>query len=303
MSEATATQLPTTPRRILLALPAEGLPTQSLHRAMSLSRLLDAELYVLRVQSTRTTSFPLFPQLNGVAALEVVGHRLEVIEATRTWLDQVAGGTFQVTALESREGDFVTQVAERALELGVELVLLPPPEGQFGAMVTELARAAHVPVLVVRAPTSGEVIVAASDLTDDRYPVLRAATALGAALQAQVVAVHNVAPTSAAVMHELSWVLALEAADALSASRLEQLEAATARLGGNAEALVTGAVKDSEAVLEISRMRDADLVVVGTRARSTLAGFFQTDMAARVVEQSARSVLVLPLDGSSPVAA
>jgi nucleotide-binding universal stress UspA family protein len=67
--------------------------------------------------------------------------------------------------------------------------------------------------------------------------------------------------------------------------------------------VVTGAVRDSEAVLEIARMLEADLVVVGTRAPSTLfTGRFRTEVAARVVAQSARSVLVLPLDESSPAA-
>lgn len=243
-------------RRILLALRGEDLPTQSLDRAMAVSRLLEAELYVLRVQSVRTSSFPLFPQLNGVVALQVVGHRLETIEATRRWIDEVGGGAPQVTALEAREGDFVDQVTERALELGVELIVVPPQDGHFGASVTELARAAHAPVLVVRPPTTSEV-TAPSD----------------------------------GVSHELSWMLAMETADALSAGRLEQLSAAN------------GPVQAGAAVLEISRLRAADLVVVGTREPSAFASFFQSDRAADVVEHSGRSVLVLPLDVAASAAA
>lgn len=289
---------PTTPRRLLLALPAEGLPTQSLRRAWALSRLRDAELHVLRVSPTPASSFPMFPHFNGLRALETIAHQLELLEATRAWLAQIGGEGCQLAALETREGDFVTQVADHARELGAELIVLAPVEGPFGAQVTALARAAAVPVLVVRA-AAGEVIVAASDLTDGEYPVLRAATALGAALSADVVAVHNVAPAPVTIGHELAWVMAAEAADALSADRLAQLERASAQLGGQVEAVVTRAVTDSEAVLEIARRRDADLVVVGTREQSPLTSLFRPEVAAQVIERSARSVLVLPLDEQS----
>ncbi|MBL8919113.1 MAG: universal stress protein [Myxococcaceae bacterium] len=232
------------PRRLLLALRGADLPTQSLERALAISRLLDAELYVLRVESTRTSSFPLFPQLNSLAALQVVAHGIEVLEATRRWLAAV-GGASQVTALETREGDFVVEVAARALELGIELIVVPPQEGHFGASVTELARTARAPVLVARPPGAGE---------------------------------------GDALSHELSWALAMETAEALSAGRLEQLAASSGR------------AKAGEGVrLELSRRRAADLVVVGTREPSPLASLFRGELAADIVERSGRSVLVLPL--------
>jgi hypothetical protein len=47
-------------------------------------------------------------------------------------------------------------------------------------------------VLVVRSVSAPGVVIAATDLLDNEYRVLRQASALGAALGARVVAVHNV---------------------------------------------------------------------------------------------------------------
>lgn len=69
----------TQPRRLLLALRGQGLPTMSLRRALSRSRLLEAELHVLRVSPRRGSSYPMFPHLTGLRALEAIGRQVELM--------------------------------------------------------------------------------------------------------------------------------------------------------------------------------------------------------------------------------
>ncbi|MDP2275607.1 MAG: universal stress protein [Archangium sp.] len=279
--------------RVLLALPAGVLSSVSLFRAMAFARLRDAELHVLRVLPVRPSSFPLFPQLNGVMALENINRDHESVEATRAWLDDAAGETF---ALEVRSGSFVAETTKRAQELCAELVVMPPAEGRFGATATDLAQAAGVPVLVARPPMAEDVIIAASDLSDRQYPVLRQATELGAALEAPVVAMHNVVPVGVYATPELSWPLTLDVTESVAQAKHTELEQAALKLRGHAQAVVTTGVSCSEAILREARARDADLVVVGTREQSLLEWLFDGSVAARVVEASRRSVLVVPLN-------
>lgn len=121
-----------------------------------------------------------------------------------------------MTAVESREGAYVSQVATRVVELGVELIVVPPPKGRSGAMITEPARAAGAPVLVARAPASREVIVSSSDITDARcgHRARRRPAGAGAGGAQRGPGAQG------------GQLVALEAADVLAPSRLEQLEGA-----------------------------------------------------------------------------
>ncbi|HEY8079634.1 MAG TPA: universal stress protein, partial [Labilithrix sp.] len=64
--------------------------------------------------------------------------------------------------------------------------------GSPGHVARFVARNATAPVVVTSPPAPSRRVVAASDLRDERYPVLRAAAAFAVALGARATAVHNV---------------------------------------------------------------------------------------------------------------
>lgn len=286
-------------RRVLLALPPKSLSTVALLRAQALARLWRAELHVVRVVPIASTSFPLFPHFNSLAALESVASRFDGLETTAAWLTEVLGSAFEATSLELRVGDFVDETSGHALELGAELVVVPAAEGPIGDLVTSLARAARAPVLVARAPTSGEAIVAASDLNDHTYPVLTRAAELGVQLEAPVVATHNVPPMTWATDPVEPRHVTLSATEALTAARYERLRKVAATLGDHTEAAMLHASSSTQAVLELARQRDADLLVVGTRDWSLSGKLTGGNFAATIVQNSRRSVLVVPIESGT----
>jgi nucleotide-binding universal stress UspA family protein len=205
--------------------------------------------------------------------------------------DELAGRCLHVAT-----GEFVTEVAKHAFELGAQLIVVPPRK-RMGTVVTRLARAAALPVLVARTATAHQTIVAATDLRDGDYPVLRKAAELGARLRASVVAVHNVTPVSLFVNPESGWpVTLLRTAGAAAASEL-RLARVLSRLQLNAGSVLADAVNPVDAILREASARDADLVVVGTRPRSWFSHLAGGSVAAQVVDRACGSVLVSPLAG------
>lgn len=271
----------TPPRRILLALPEVGTPTPTLLRALALSRLLRAELHVLRVFPERARSFPLFPHLQGPVALDAVATRLSGLDATGAWLDRVTGDGFEIASLEMSSGHFVEQVAAHAEALEAMLIVVPPPAPGGGEVITSLANAAQLKVLVGRAPSITGDVVAASALDDEAYPVLMTAADLARRFDSPAIAFHNLPPAPAA-----------NDTPNRAQARQDALEAAATRLDF-AEAVLTRGADVGNALLEVAAARDADLVVIGTRPRGP-------QPAARVIERSTRSVLVVPLAGPRP---
>lgn len=285
------------PRRVLLALFEAGQPTASLMRAYALSRTLRADLHLLRVLPALTHSNPLFPQNHMIQALEAVDAEFETEATTVAWVQSVLGRPLSEGAFEIRHGNFIEQAAEHAEALDAEFIVLPPPAEGRGPVVTELARLAHRPVLVARAPTSSDSILAASDMRDGGTPVLASAATLGAQLDAPVVAMHNVTPVTMYVSPDVAWPVSVVSGAPLAVAQQELLSNATQRLHLAEEAIVSNEPNPVDAILAAARSKDVDLVVIGTRQRSWLGRLLAPSVADDVIDRSTRSVLVTPLDG------
>lgn len=283
------------PRRILLATPERHRSVTSLRRAIAHARRLEAEVHVVTVVPESGHVDPLFPQLHVLDAIRGVERARRAGQATRSWLDAVPDFDPAAVHVHVRTGSFVDEVAELARELDVERVIMPPLATPFGATVTALARAAGVPVLVARAPTSHETIVAATDLEDPSYPVIRAAVALAAGLETPIVALHNAVPGRVSLASAAARASDRDSVTSGGEGR-RQLERAAAWPELFAEAVVANDPSPVEAILREARARDADLVVVGSRPRSWLSRVFGSSVASDVVNLARRSVLVAPLE-------
>lgn len=279
--------------RVLFAAYPGGRPTGALLRAASLARTFEAEISVLRVlpgdvQEAGGASS------SGLAGVLWHAERfVKLARRTRKWCDATLGTALPEGRVLVREGDFQTTVARIALEMEASLVVLPPAEGRSGEQVTAIALEAGVPVLVARAVMSSNVVVAATDLEDARYPVLRQASDLAARFRTGIVAVHNVrreAGFEGCIHDHRRRRLALSRE---VDSRRKQLVELAAALDARLEPVVVSQLSTTKAILAAARDRDADLVVVGARVSEEEPGPDSTT-AVEVVEGSCRSILVMP---------
>jgi nucleotide-binding universal stress UspA family protein len=271
---------------VLFALFESDLPSASLATALAISDLFQSELHVLRILPAFDGINPLAPSIDQL--LRALDHRLEVEHTTCAWLKDGLGSEGARERLKLRYGDPVDEIAAHAGALEAQMIIVAPGMPPYGRMVTALARAARVPVLVARARRETDIIVAATDLRDRTFPVLRTAAEFGQRLHASVVAIHNVGtPTP----HESASDRVTYACNTCA----RRLRDASRRLAIDADVVISRELSSAEAILREARMRNVDLIVVGARARSWLERWTNRSVAARVVGGAEGSVLVTPL--------
>lgn len=279
--------------RALLVLEQHGQPSELLHGAWALARSLGLELHVLRVLRQRVLS----KWLQGLhigGRLASVRRSLRVSRADRRWCDLVLGAAVNAP-VHVRVGDFLGQAARFAEHHDVSLVMVPPREGRLGARVISLAGCARQPVLVLRGTGTFRSLVAATDLEDDEYPVLRKAVELGGYLDASVVAVHNVSPIACVLPLEAAFATTMVIGADTVKLRQERLRYASAGLRPGIQAVVAHRADTVGTIVGQVRASEADLVLVGTRTKPWLDRLIVKSVAAEVVDRSPSSVLVTPI--------
>jgi nucleotide-binding universal stress UspA family protein len=268
---------------LLLALTDGDYPTAALEQCAGLAQSLEADLHVLQVLPAEYHFTPDVPDLDLIQTTRRVERCLGAARLTKAWCDGVLTDPLSAKRLRIRIGDFVEDAASRAAEVDAAFIVLPPSTGRLGATAAALARASSRPVLVARTPLRRAALLAATDLKDDTYWVLRQAVELGARLETPVVAVHNVSclPSGFDTPSRL---------DSIQTQAL-RLVRATEQLEATMETVVATEVDPVDAILDQARARNADVIVVGTRPRGRPS---DRSLAAEVVSRSDRSVLITP---------
>lgn len=286
-------------RRVLLIAGSRG-NSIALRRADAFARLLDAELHVLHVLPAPTALRGLFRALRVSEQAHRHEHEeiLACLRESRAFFQQVLGRTPPESSVHVEMGDFLGAAVAHASSLGAMLAIVSADHKHLGDRITTLARVLATPVLVARAPGAREMIIAATDLEDARYPVLHEASELARQLAQQVVAVHNLAPLLELGIHA-SWPVAILSDASGLQARKRKLANATAQLAAVSQTVISQDSSTVDAILQQARSRSADLVIVGTRPRSRFDRFVRGSVASQVVDRSRRSVLVVPMDGSS----
>lgn len=279
--------------RIVLALRAAERPSGNLERALSITRALGARLHVVCVLPDIARLRALFSS-DCVTAARTVERTLEAHRATREWLRDWLAGSEVIEHVAIVHGKFVEQAAAYAATIESKLIIVPPRERRYTRLVTSLASAAQLPVLVAHERQGKAAIVAATDLQTRGYPVLREAAEFGQKFDARLVAVHNVEPEMPSVA-STAWTIG-PPLRAVRAARSELLGQAAERLPVDAEVVVLDEFSSAGAILAEAKARDADYVVVGTRRRKTWIDQFASGrVASEVIASAPCSVLVLPL--------
>lgn len=279
--------------RILFAAYPGGRPSGALLRAHAFARIFDGEITVLRVLPSGVPSNMLFPHLDLRCALMELELFAKTARRTRAWSDSTLSESLPAGRVLVRDGDFEATVFQVAREIEADLIVLPPAEGRSGRRVTALSTKTGVPVLVARQPMSCDAVVAATDLADERFPVVSRAVEIAVRLCASVVLVHNVSTREVEDAYEgdprVRWVAL---AGAIERRRRKLCRLGTA-MATDFEPVVANRHNAAEAIVQAARERDADLIVVGVR--SGPASVTQAaGTAAAVIESTRRSILVLP---------
>ncbi|HEX7478121.1 MAG TPA: universal stress protein [Polyangiales bacterium] len=282
-------------RGILFATRSGELLPPDLARVRALCELFGARLHVLRVLPALGRPNALFAGHDTADTLMRSQHAAQL----RSDTEAICQGAFGHSGAEIsvRRGDFEQVVAQTARELGADVIVLRGAHAHRGSEVVAVARAAHVPVMVAELPHA-HAIVAATDLSDPRYPVLMRGVELAQRFDASLTAVHNAEPFAATPPTMAAGAVVPPHAsvnERLFASARERMRAVVDELGVDFDGVVVRRFGTAEAILEEARRMHADLVVVGTRPRPWLLQKLSRSVAAAVIDRAARSVMVVPI--------
>lgn len=280
--------------RVLFACWSAQWPISSLLKADVFAKRLSAELTVLQVSEAPKPGF--FGRVPAHEVCRAVARWAHDSAATFERCRYILQGEVSPENSLIRQGDFVQQVVEEVAQKGAELVVIPPDRDESGILAADIASAARVPVLIARPPRRQNIILAATKLADERFPVISRAGRVGEILDAQLVLVHNRVPILAAAGiengHATSWLQSEQEAE-LTDQQLALVARLFPRCAGS---YVKRRLITSSAILEVARECDADLIVVGVRrCSSSIERVLGGCMAARVAKRAVRSVLVTPL--------
>ena len=292
MPEALATTLQPR-RRVIFASQRTKWPISAMLKAAAFATYLDAELFVLHVSKCLVGRRKLFwrelPQ-------QSIDRWVRNLTESAARCNHILPGAIPSRNLLIRHGDFVLEVVKTVSEIGAGLVVMPADTKGSGLLAMDIAHQARVSVLVARPPRSQNIVLAATDLADGRYPVLNKARQIGGFMGAQMVFFHNVAPMEISVGHA-------KADGPIVVLNGEKEDHAQARLKSVAHkfprciaAVVKKRLNTSHAILATARECDADLIVLGVkRGASPIERMLGGCVAARVAENAWRSVLLTPV--------
>jgi nucleotide-binding universal stress UspA family protein len=250
----------------------------AIQRASSVSNALDANLHVVLAIPRGTA--PRHPSL-------VASHVLDVLRSS------APRHGFE---LEVVRGSLAELGSEIARDEAAALVVVDSHLGSKRAC--RLAHELGVPVLVARDARPDGDWIAASDMQHRKFPVLSVARDFARALERDIIYFHNAKPGPVYVADPMagaaSYVEMLKSQDESAAAKRERLES-MARRQANARSRVVRAANTADALLQLARDRDADMVAVGHRRRSWLGRVLGRGTPERVVDHCRRSVLIVPL--------
>ncbi|CAN5809912.1 hypothetical protein BH09MYX1_BH09MYX1_06700 [soil metagenome] len=241
----------------------------ALRRADALARIMGARIVVAHILERLPAS-----RFRHAAADPGARHAL-ASRRIGEWCRNVLGTTRRGPEIIVRDGRVSSGILSIASEQRAVLVVIGARAQQFVA--PRLLRESGSPILVARPPRPCGGIVAATDLADDTYPVLRRAAMFGERLGVPVTFVTNVGDSAAPRFDE----------------RRALLRAIAQSVGDGIDSKIVQTRRSVDAILDAARTDDVDLVFVGARRALSAP---EPGTADAVVGEARRSVLVVPLE-------
>ena len=267
---------------VLLAVPDQLEPDEALQRASTLCEIFDAELFVLRVTSTRVASTG-----TRLAEAKGVDGRHGIATETLGWCKHVLGEELPGDHVSVDDADFRVAVIAAARAVQPALVVVPYIESYDGALITRIVRETTLPVLASRCRGETDAIVAATDLSDGRYPVLREGLRIARGQVAPITFIHNVVPDAFS-----------SAAHRLFSRSVMSLDDIDRQLNARCVRITTNRTHSADAILQVAEDQRADLIVVGAHLKPRYErSRRRVSVGSQVIERAGGSVLVVPVSG------
>lgn len=261
-------------------------------RAEAMAVVLGAQLLVVKLaRPSSARTHMLFPQAQhaeGLAVLQEGLREMRVLERWQAWRERKGAAPVEALGCAASVAEVLLLCAERE----VVLVVMPAAFSWFGAGVTSLVARSGVPVLLAHRARAHDRLVVATNLRDPARPLIKRAFELTERLGASLTVVHN-AP------HFAAQAAAAGLGPTPSASEddgglANELRLELASLGSHPAVTVTHRLDTARGILETATRQDADLIVVGVRARAP-SRMFAGGVAERVCSSAGRSVLLVPV--------
>lgn len=294
---------------VLVATAFDAASEVALRRGQALARILQARLVVLHVIPSPSFINMLFPQKHALDALAMEAMASTATEAARAWCEEVLGADAEAPTIVFERGRVAGSILKAARDAQASMIVLGDSPGVGsalfggGGIAAAVIHRAPIPVLVARPERPGNEIVAATNFADGKYPALNQAVRLGVRLGAHVTFVHNVDAgdhVAAASFFGFPFPTTVLPREPDLGRRAQELAEVARFIGTDIETVVVTKARTADAILEVARGRDADLVVVGTRRRHGVVDMGSLGTAATVAQEARRSVLTVPLRAREP---
>jgi len=287
-------------RGILLALRGSEAPKECLERASRVAEGLGEQLLVLRVLAPRSVWCRVGDAF-GIRA-KSTGAR-DAHGATRRWLRATMGDRAQTIPITVTRGAFAQRATSYARYVRARMLILSGRSSGAGRVALRLAHDTGAQVLIARGQDSVAPILAATDLLDPRYPVLRSAAELARTLGQPLVTFHNVDPLSIMSGPAAPSNRGLLPGATSTVAPRESLASVSRILNIEPSPILRMESDPVHAILDEAAVCDASLIVVGTRPCSWWRLLMSDHISERVGSLADRAVLVTPVVEHSAFAA
>lgn len=282
-------------RRIILATDFSTRSDRLLLRSKLIARETGAEIVLVHVVDDQQPERLLAPAMMEARAL---------LRETANTLREEDGLTATFTVKAS---DISAGVLAAADEAEADLIMLGSPRNRAfgtcpGRTVERVLRGAAKPILIALAPPTAPYgrSLLAMDFDDASQAAARAALALGIFDRLQVTIMHAVDPVAEGHLRR-----SMVGEDAIASYRTDQRESASLQLKEEVEGLglpsastraVTMIGSPARTILEAAKAEGAELVIMGTSQRKGLARILIGSVAADMIRDSERDLLIVPVD-------
>jgi len=276
---------------VLLALRGEDEPRETLNCAHRLANALGQSLVVVRVLPAQSKFLSAVRVL--LRSQNAAVRPRDVYKATRRWLLRYLGTPAKAVRILLTTGEFVSEASSCARRTRAHTIVMSPNSRRAGDQAIALAQASGARVLLARGDEGRSPILAATDLQDPAFPVLRSAAEVARILKQPMIAFHNVDPFSA-MGSTVASVRGTEAGVS-KATRRAWLVSASRSLKIEPNAVLTTELDPAHAIMDEAQACDASIIVVGARSCAWWRRLMGERVSVRVANQSDSSVLVTPI--------
>lgn len=293
-------------RRVFVAIDFSPASDEALRQAHVRANFAGADLAVCHIVPNELRSNLLFPQFSERAALRVPVDVERAAEAVSKRVEEITGRTGRETTILADYGTPYAEILKAAENWGADLIVLGS-HGMtraagvlLGSVTHKVIRYAHATVLIVRAGSTGNGIVAGTDFSDPALPAISAAIHEASSTKQSLTIVHSIdlafwtASHTGMAFGGPAPMLSEQDLNAIRSDAQSKLLEILRRFGAEGETVVAMG-PPAPALVQIAEDKKANLLVVGTKGLTGFGRVLLGSVAERVASEAPCSVLIVRL--------